>query len=113
MSKTRTLYLAAAAAVAALTIAPLTPAHAEDTRPCVSNREFWGLKWGTKAQIEKRWDVTGLGWRDPTFGAWAYPRCGFKPSDSWYGFVSWDHGNAVQGVGVYSHSDRASKLLVP
>ncbi len=51
-----------------------------DTRPCATPAEVWGIGQGgfSRAQVEKRWEVTGQGTRvyDPMYGRiWIYPLC--------------------------------------
>lgn len=72
-----------AALVLAGPVAVAPTAHAEDQRPCVSRREFLGMKWLTRKQTEKRWDVVGLGhlYRysgHPAWAFWQYPMCGYS-----------------------------------
>lgn len=86
--------LTALACVAALLgFAP--SAHAQDQRPCVSKREYWGLHGGdfaiakppahglTRAYVERRWDVTGVGRQDLALTdkrriGYDYPVCGYS-----------------------------------
>lgn len=59
----------------------------EDHRPCVSKREFNSLHIQTKAEVEARWEVVGLGRRTltPLGTVVAYPRCGYSRDEAWYG----------------------------
>lgn len=65
----------------------------------MSKREFRGLPPGdlTKAEIENRWDVKGLGWHVTKQDypglppMWLYPRCGYSTDEAVYG-ASFDHG---------------------
>lgn len=88
--------LAVAAVAATASIAVAAPAHAEDQRPCVSMPEFRtapGMSYITgktnpgpvltRRQLERVWDVRGLGVIDPeltdahgTF--WMYSVCGYS-----------------------------------
>lgn len=91
----------AAVAGATLMSAP-APASAEDHRPCVSKVEFHGAKGYSKAETERRWDVSGLGvLRDVVaFGvAWVYPRCGYSIDEAFYGAV-YSNGALVTVVWV-------------
>jgi hypothetical protein len=80
--------LTAAIVVAGLQLTP-TAASAQDVRPCVSAREFHGVHYAqTRAELEARWEVQGLGRRvnvPVTGSATAYPRCGERMRDAWFG----------------------------
>lgn len=102
--------LALAASIALATVLTMglaaSPASAQDRRPCVSKREFNSLsQQESKAEIEERWDVTGLGTRaqDPVWGSIViYPRCAFALDRAWYG-VHYAYGHQTHrlwSVGV-------------
>lgn len=65
------------------------PAYAEDTRPCVSKREFNGAQAWNRTETELRWDVTDLGYPidlPPIGKTWIYPRCAYQfPDEAFYG----------------------------
>jgi hypothetical protein len=68
-----------------------------DQRPCVSRREFRGAKRWDRTEIERRWEVKGLGKRleVAVVGiAMVYPRCGYTTDEAWYG-VAYSDGHAM------------------
>lgn len=95
--------IAALAVFAALLGMP-EAAHAQDTRPCVSPSEFHGAKFfQTRAQLEARWEVVGLGRRAvaPGFGVvTVYPRCGPAHSRTNFGVI-YRNQDGRQLVSVY------------
>lgn len=93
MSHRICIELAFVAALAGLSLMAAPASNAEDQRPCVSREEYRAAPAlhiamrGTSAldrrQLEKFWDVEGLGVIDPdltdarsTF--WMYPACGYS-----------------------------------
>lgn len=78
---------------AGLIVLPIGKANADDVRPCVSTVEANGYHHQqTKSDLEKRWEVKGLGevYVIPGFGdVTLYPRCGEvkRYPDRFYGLV--------------------------
>lgn len=73
--------------------ATATPGDPEaDTQPCVSQREWHGLYEQVRPELEKRWEVEGLGIDVILpFGLVSeltvYPRCGYSMDTAWYGIT--------------------------
>lgn len=82
IKRTATAALAVIAVAVGLLMLTTTGAQAQDRRACVGKAEFNGLKGGqTRAQIEARWEVSGLGTvlrRGPYRTYVNYPACGFS-----------------------------------
>lgn len=86
------------------------PAHADDTRPCVSKRESNGHhKDQTRAYIERAWEVQRLGGDgimahllDPPTGTHIvdYPACGYSTSEAGVA-VFYNHDETVRYVMRY------------
>lgn len=59
------------------TAAPADASAWEDRRPCATDHEVWITpvvnKHLTRRELEKRWEVSGLGHR--SLDAWKYPMC--------------------------------------
>ena len=95
-------------AVAVAPPAAARPSHDTNSKPCVSTVEFRGTPLTNRSQVERRWEVAGMGieiHNVPVFvhknddlpslrTVVAYKRCGYELNRAWYGVWYGQSGRA-------------------